>query len=482
MKSINENLLRSILSSVSSKYVLYVVQLLIMMLYARWFSPIEFGIISSMQVFVIFFMMFSEVGLGPAIINMKSLKLEDRNGIYTITILLGVFSGVVFYFFSYFLNYFFGRDDYQELSILVLITILFSAMQILPVAQLQREKHFKQLAFFEVLGELFAVLIVFIVAKLGYPLHAILSRFLTVSIVKYTLSYFYSSKTEFKRAAIGWKPSAINPILKFSLYQFGFNFLNYFSRNLDNILIGKFMSMNLLGVYDKSYALMKYPLQLLTNAMSPAIQPVISRHSANVDEVKKTHDLYIRILSVIGVTVGMAIHFNSEIIVSFMLGDKWALVSDILKILSLSIPIQVVLTSSGGFYQACGRAELMFKCGVFSAITNVIAIILGLYTMSLTILSWSLFVSFHICAVQCYWVMYRELFRASFFDFFKAMIPSIIIFSIDMSLGSIAVDFILFFDSRLISFLSMCFFSLVITFIYVFFTSEHKRVVKLFRG
>ena len=41
--------------------------------------------------------------------------------------------------------------------------------------------------------------------------------------------------------------------------QFGFNFINYFSRNSDNILIGKFISTEALGNYNKAYQLLMYP-------------------------------------------------------------------------------------------------------------------------------------------------------------------------------------------------------------------------------
>ena len=47
------------------------------------------------------------------------------------------------------------------------------------------------------------------------------------------------------------------------------------------------MGAGMLGVYDKSYQLMKYPLMLLTFAMTPAIQPVIRRHADDQKKLKK---------------------------------------------------------------------------------------------------------------------------------------------------------------------------------------------------
>ena len=46
--------------------------------------------------------------------------------------------------------------------------------------------------------------------------------------------------------------------------NFFFNIVNYFTRNLDKLLIGKYMGMSPLGYYEKSYRLMMLPLQNIT--------------------------------------------------------------------------------------------------------------------------------------------------------------------------------------------------------------------------
>lgn len=75
-----------------------------------------------------------------------------------------------------------------------------------------------------------------------------------------------------------------------------FSFINFFTRNLDSILIGKYFGMQSLGLYDRAYQLMRYPLQLVTFALVPAIQPnVVELESRS--EVVKVHNWLIEILS-----------------------------------------------------------------------------------------------------------------------------------------------------------------------------------------
>lgn len=93
---------------------------------------------------------------------------------------------------------------------------------------------------------------------------------------------------EFGLALPGKNIAAIKPLLIFSLYQFDFNFVNHFSRDLDNILEGRQLGAVSLGIYDKAYQLMHYPLILLTFSMMPAIQSSMRKH-ANDKHLAKKH-------------------------------------------------------------------------------------------------------------------------------------------------------------------------------------------------
>ena len=69
---------------------------------------------------------------------------------------------------------------------------------------------------------------------------------------------------------------AIKKIFSYSIFQFLFNFTNYFSRNLDKLIIGRYFSMEELGYYEKSYRLMTLPLQYVTNVITPVMHPILT--------------------------------------------------------------------------------------------------------------------------------------------------------------------------------------------------------------
>ena len=171
---------------------------------------------------------------------------------------------------------------------------------------------------------------------------------------------------------------------------------------------------------------MRYPLLLLTFAMSPAIQPVMKELKHDLYKFENLHSKFIRLVSVIGLVVGFIICFLSEYIVSILLGEQWGEVGSLLKILSVSIPIQIVMSTSGGFYQAAGRADLLLKCGLFAFFTNVTGIIIGISLNDLELLSWAVVGSSFINYIQCYYIMGKYLLPSGAWDTLKNILVTLV--------------------------------------------------------
>ncbi|KZN58220.1 hypothetical protein N473_05625 [Pseudoalteromonas luteoviolacea CPMOR-1] len=408
-ESNGRKLLNAIISSVSGRYVVYAVQLLSLMIMARIFTPEQLGFFAILQVFSIFFMLFSEMGFAPALINKEKLPKNHRDGIYSFTWVMGAVVTLLFALSGPLIAWFYSEPVYQLLILPVAISILFNTACIVPTAALQKDRRFLILARADSISELVSLFAVILIALYFDPLWALSLKALIVSVFRFYQYWLSSSNTAFGKPSFGKELHHFKSLLSFSSYQFGFNILNYFSRNLDTILVGKYMGTASLGVYDQAYKLMRYPLLLLTFAMTPAIQPVLTTLKDNKKEFGRLHNKFALYMAYIGSLIGVLVFFLAEFIVSLMLGKQWSAVVPVIEVLSITIPIQTLLSSSGGFYQAAGRADLLFKCGVFSSITNVSAIAFGIYSESLETLCWMLVASFSINFVQCYWLLSRHL-------------------------------------------------------------------------
>jgi O-antigen/teichoic acid export membrane protein len=423
----NKDLYHSIARSMIGRYAVYAVNLLSMMVLARMFTPETFGTVAAILVFFVFFQQFAEAGLGPAIINLSALTNEDRDGLFSLTLGVGLASGLLFYSAAplFLALYEFPRVD-EVVPHLAVSTFFFSA-SIVPNALLLRQQAFYKIAKGGLAAEVLSTAATISLATVIDPLHALAAKGPCSAATLFFISWYLSSDTEFGRPLPGQKISAVRPLFEFARYQFGFNLINYFSRNLDNILVGKYMGANMLGIYDKAYQLMRYPLLMLTFAMTPAIQPVIRRHADDHAKVEEIHRDFTFRLSLLGTAAGLAMYLLAEWIILLALGNQWMDVVPIIKILAIAIPVQVVLATSGSFFQGMNRADVLFSCGTINAVVMVTAMVLGIVSRDIEILCWCLVGAFHINFVQIYYYMYRKLFRKPLRRHLFRMIPAFVV-------------------------------------------------------
>jgi PST family polysaccharide transporter len=405
----------------------YAANLLSMVVLARLFTPRDFGTVASIAVFSTFFQLMTEAGLGPAIINLKALSPRDRNGLFGLTVLTGMLLALVFDAARPLWQAFYGLPRVGEVVPYVAASLLFYSASIVPTALLLRDQAFYRIANAGIAAELVSMASSLVLLRLIDPLHALASKAAVSAAVSFAATYLFSGRTQFGRPGWGTRFTAIRPLLFFSGYQFGFNVLNYFSRNLDNILVGRYLGTAPLGVYDKAYRLMRYPLVLITFAMTPAIQPVVQHYAHDKRKVETIHRDFLWRLSLLGTIAGLAIYLLAGDIVAWLLGPQWGAVVPVVRILAIAVPVQVVLSTSGSFYQAMDRTDLLFVNGVFSSVVMVGAIVWGVLQRDLTRLSWALVAAFHANFFFAYYIMYSRIFGKGLAAFLAKLAPSAVV-------------------------------------------------------
>lgn len=206
--------------------------------------------------------------------------------------------------------------------------------------------------------------------------------------------------------------SSLRKIFNYSSYQFLFNVVNYFSRNLDKILIGKYLGMQLLGYYEKSYRLMMLPLQNITHIITPVLHPVLSDYQNDNSYLASSYEKIVRLLAFIGFPLSVFLFFTAKELILLIFGGQWLPSVPVFQILAFSVGIQIILSSSGSIFQAADDTKSLFICGVFSSILTVCGICIGIfYFKSLQAVAICISITFAINFLQSYLQMYLITFK-----------------------------------------------------------------------
>lgn len=467
MGNLSTNLKRGFAINFAAKYSNIIIQILITSVLARMLTPKEYGVISVVTIFIVFFNMLGDMGIGPAIIQYKDLNENDISSIFIFTFFISMFLSIVFFIFSYFVAYMYNSNIYISIGHLLCFVIILNVLCIVPNNLLLRDKQFKIVGISALISNIISGGITIVLAYEGFSYYALVFNSIIQSLINF-LVLFYFSKIKIKAKKYSMDP--IKKISHFSIYQFLFNFINYFSRNFDNIVIGKYIGINQLGYYDKAYRLMLYPVQNLTFVLTPVLQPVLSDYENDKDVIFDYYKKIVKILALMGAFISVFCFFSSKEIILIMFGKQWIGSINTFKILSISIIIQMVLSSSGSIFQATGNTEYLFTTGLISAITMVTLTIVGLILGRIEYVASALVIGFAVNFIQGYYILVKKVFQKSYLEFlkeFKSAFVIVILMSIVYNLFKFNIN------NYIVSIIIKFVIGVIIYVIGLFVTKEH---------
>lgn len=356
-----------------AKYANVLVTLLTSSILARILAPSEFGVVSIVTVFTAFFTVLSDMGLGTAVIQNKTLTREETGDIFAFSIYTALGLGVLFLCLGGPISWFYGDDVYWNICALLSISVFFNAANIIPNAVLMKDKRFSLVGKRLILVSLATGAVSVGMALAGFGFYAIV--FQSIFQAVFIFVWNYANTRLPLRARFRWE--SIRKVRQYSTYQFFYSLINYFARNLDNLLIGKVLGSVSLAYYDKGYRLMMYPVQNLTYVINPILHPVLSDYQSDREYIYRAYCKVVRVLSLIGVFVSGYCFWASREIILFFFGDQWEASIPVFRLLSLSVWPQLISTSAGSIYQSTGNTKLMFRSGMVHFGTTIGMILLG---------------------------------------------------------------------------------------------------------
>ena len=326
--------------------------------------------------------------------------------------------------FSYAIAAFYNNKVYINIGQLLSISLLFNALNMVPNGMLNRDKEFVTIAVRTVVVYVISVVITIVLAFLGFRYYSLVVQAIVASVLTF-LWNIITTKPKFK---FKYSNSSLKKIASYSSYQFAFNLLNYFSRNLDNLLTGKFIGSTQLGYYDKSYNLMQYPVGNLTGIITPVLHPILSDYQ-NVKQIMyKKYMKVVKLLAAVGIYAEAICIFAAPEIIEILYGNKWNNSVVCFQLLAISVATQIINSSNGSIFQALGNTRMLFVTGCINTVITVISILIGIF-IGKTIYSVALWVSvsFILNFIVGFYFLMTYGFRMKFSAFLKDLAPYIVI-------------------------------------------------------
>lgn len=355
-----------------SQIARYGIQLIGLAVLARLIPPDAYGVMAMALVATNFANLLRDMGAGAAIIQRKKLSAEVCHTVFWSNIAVGVLLMLALALTAPLLARAFHSPTLGPVLLALSITFPIASSAAVHQSLFERNSNFRTLARIEIVSACCGVLAGISAAIIGADVFSLVIQSLTSTILS-AAQLWISNKWRPKRH---WDTSEFFNVWRFSSYLTAFNLLNYLSRNVDTIVIGRMLGSGALGIYSQAYRLMLLPLQTFTSVASRALFPVLSR----VTSSNELAAIYLRSLTlVIAVTAGVVAWLwgTREPLVRVLLGPQWGQVADLLFWLAPVTLIQTIVSSVGPLLMAIGRTDLLMRLGIIGTLLTVSSFLIG---------------------------------------------------------------------------------------------------------
>lgn len=436
--SIKQEMVNGVFWTAVQKYSGFFVQLLVSAILARLLSPEDFGVIAVSTVIIAFFALFTDMGIGPAIIQKRNLTEQDLSSILSFTIYVGLFLALAFFLCAPIIASFYQNQLLVPICRLLSLNLLFASWNIVPNALLMKAKRFKFIAgrtlFLQVIGGGISVF----AALRGAGVYSLIIAPLLSSVLIFVINWKqYPVKPVLKVAK-----TSLEKIFSFSIYQFLFSFINYFSRNIDKLIVGRFYSMHELGYYEKSYRLMLMPLDYVNGVITPVMHPILTSLQDNYQDLANKYNKIIKFILSISFPLGVFLYFAAEDLILLVFGNQWGAAVPVFQVFALSLPLQMILSTTGSIYQAAGKTNWLFYGGLSNTFCTVSGYLIATFCFrTIWSMAWAWDISLLINSIVTFFILYKVVLKSSLFmllnQFLLPLLSACLLFVVLVMFGDI---------------------------------------------
>lgn len=341
---------------------------------ARLLTPDAYGLVAMVTVVTGFIALFKTLGLATATVQAPRLSHAELNGLFWLNVAFGAAAFVVAGAVAPLLALVYSEPRVTPLVAGLSVTFFIGGLGVQHHALLRREMRFGTVAWIEISAIAVGTAAAIFFASQGAGPWALVGAYIVTECVNLVLVW----------QAVEWRPTrprfdaGVGDMVALGRDLTQFNVLNYWARNLDNFLIGRFWGASQLGLYNRAYQLLLLPLQQVTTPLSSVAISALSRLNG---EDLRYRQAYVRLLEKIVLACMPMTTFlfvNAVPVVDLLLGPRWKEVAPVFMPLAVAGMVQPVSATFIWMLVSQGRRADLRIWSIVGSTLSCAAIVAGM--------------------------------------------------------------------------------------------------------
>ncbi|WP_100644246.1 lipopolysaccharide biosynthesis protein [Alteromonas facilis] len=365
----NKNATWSVIHQVAT----YASSLIFTAILARIIAPHDFGIFAMAMTVSAFFLIFADGGMVWSLIQREKITPAEIINLRWLNGGLGLVMAVAAVLVSPLVAAFYGYPEITWVLAVLGLNFFISGISTPSIMWMKRQQRFKALAIVDIVATGIAGAAAIISALNGAGVWALVIQ----AIAKFAIQALIV--TYLAKCPSGWfvRHVDMRTLTLFGGSLIAFGAVNYFARNLDNVLIGSVINAESLAFYARAYFLMTLPSMLTTGALSGLMVSILSRLQHDSKQLQRQYAHTLRFLFILCAPVAIYFALFPRDPVALLYGEQWDATVPLLQILSIACLTQPIHNTMGWIFTATGQANKMLRWGIFASILLSVSFALG---------------------------------------------------------------------------------------------------------
>ena len=449
------------------------VQFLSTIILARFLTPVDYGILGAITIFIAIGEMLVDSGMGGSLIKRVDITEVDFSTLFIYNFSVSILIYLLLYFCASLIANFYSIYAGLELIIQTLSTvIIIHALSIVQRIKLMKELKFKELAIVTVIANVLGLLLAIVVAVKGMGVWALIIQQISSAI--FLSAFFFlcnryipSLKFSFKsfREQFSW---GINLLLA--------NTIRTVNENIYSSIIAKCSSPSQAGFYVQAVRMKNLPVNIMTQVVDKTVFPVLARYT-DKGELKYVVRKLNRMILLIVMPILFLIAYLSKPLIHILLGAQWVDASWTLEMLMYASIFLCLQSLYRNILKSLGDVKSILKNESVKFLISLVILFISLFGGYQMILFGIIISSL----LGWIWVMLtvKHCLEYSLVEQFKDVIP---IFCINLL--TYVCTLLIFMYSEFSLYIDvilklLCFVILLIVFSFLFRLPEYKYVQKI---
>ena len=374
-KNIKKAAIKGNVSVMSSHMVGMAIEVASVVVLARLLTPSDFGLIGMVLTATNFAKLFRDIGLSMATIQRAEITHEQVSLMFWVNVGIGLLLTLLTAGAAPLVAWFYKEPRLIGVTIALSASFLFSASAIQHNALLRRQMKFGQISVLYVLSIALSVAVALVCAVAGMGYWSLVVRNLAQPLV-YMIGVWWLSP---------WMPGPPRlrvggrSLLAFGAHITGFNVVNYFTRNLDNVLIGKKCGAEMMGYYAQAYKILLFPINQIRQPFLSTGIPALSALQNHPDEYRRHYRGIVSVIALLSMPLVGLLFVCAEPIIFAFLGAPWLPAVPLFRILALVAILQPTVTAGRALpLMSMGQGRRYFWFGIINSSITVLSFVIGI--------------------------------------------------------------------------------------------------------